>query len=298
MNHDRAFVLFKSRRKIDLLDPDPYAWTDEDLAMGLSRTYRWAGHSRWPLPLSVAQHSLTVLALAEIQAPLTPRQMLRELLHDAPEAMYGFDALLTLKPHLGPGFASLDRRLQAVVNLRYKLPAWTDDSYRNHKFVDRLAAASEAFHVVGWSRDDMTSLLEITLEPLMKDPLGMHEDLQEWEPWAPQRAADRFLSRLNELLRKAQQDDERAATVQAFSRLPAQLKTKIPYPITGNSLSEVAVYVEAHDGSQSIQGIVVDGERDANGFDFEADFTVFTIMDNQDGELIRCHGSNCNVEIL
>ncbi len=37
----RAFVLLKSKRRLDLLNPDPQAWTDNDLAAGLSRTMRW-----------------------------------------------------------------------------------------------------------------------------------------------------------------------------------------------------------------------------------------------------------------
>ena len=37
----RAFVLLKSRRRLDLLNPAPDAWTDDDLAAGLSRTMRW-----------------------------------------------------------------------------------------------------------------------------------------------------------------------------------------------------------------------------------------------------------------
>jgi hypothetical protein len=56
----RAFVLLKSRRRLDLLNPDPQAWTDDDLAAGLSHTMRWGGASQWAHPLSVAQHSLTV----------------------------------------------------------------------------------------------------------------------------------------------------------------------------------------------------------------------------------------------
>jgi uncharacterized protein len=36
----RAFVLLKSRRRLDLINPDPHAWTDDDLAAGLSRTMR------------------------------------------------------------------------------------------------------------------------------------------------------------------------------------------------------------------------------------------------------------------
>ena len=63
MKPDRAWVLLPSGRRLNLLAPDPQAWTDRDLAIGLSRTYRWAGYSAWDLPLSVAQHSLTVLAL-------------------------------------------------------------------------------------------------------------------------------------------------------------------------------------------------------------------------------------------
>ena len=56
------------------------------MAVGLSRIYRWGGHSCWELPLSVAQHSLLVLVLRQQmqpRQPLTPGEALRELLHDA-----------------------------------------------------------------------------------------------------------------------------------------------------------------------------------------------------------------------
>ena len=82
----RAFVLLKSRRRLDLLNPDPHAWTDDDLAAGLSRTMRWGGASRWEHPLSVAQHSLTVLTIREADGALTPGEALRELLHDATDS--------------------------------------------------------------------------------------------------------------------------------------------------------------------------------------------------------------------
>jgi|SRR5208283_492332 len=70
----RAWILLKSGHRLDLLDPRPDAWTDEDLAIGISRTYRWGGYSKWDLPLSVAQHSLAVLALREAEGPLTARE--------------------------------------------------------------------------------------------------------------------------------------------------------------------------------------------------------------------------------
>ena len=150
----RAWILLKSGRRLDLLDPQPDAWTDKDLAIGISRTYRWGGYSKWDLPLSVAQHSLAVLALREAEGPLTAREALREILHDATEPLVGgWDCIAPLKPHLGPAFEQLDRRLQAAVDQRYQLPAWTEETYARHKHADRLAAASEAFHVVGWSLD-------------------------------------------------------------------------------------------------------------------------------------------------
>lgn len=69
----RAWILFSSGSRLNLLAPNPNAWTDEDVATGLSRTYRRSGHSSWDLPLSVAQHSLTVMALRQpAEEPVAP----------------------------------------------------------------------------------------------------------------------------------------------------------------------------------------------------------------------------------
>ena len=65
----RAWVRMPSGKRLDLLAPRPDDWEDADLALGLARTYRWGGHSAWPLPLSVAQHSITVMLLRRAQAP-------------------------------------------------------------------------------------------------------------------------------------------------------------------------------------------------------------------------------------
>ena len=37
MKAARAWVLLPSGRRLNLLEPDPWAWTDRDLAIGLSR---------------------------------------------------------------------------------------------------------------------------------------------------------------------------------------------------------------------------------------------------------------------
>src|SRR6516164_326656 len=96
-----------------------------------------------------------VLKLRERDEVLTTREAMRELLHDASEGLLGWDPIGPTKPHLGESFRKLEHRLQALVGERYDLPAWAAAAYRRHKAADRLAAASEACHVVGWSRKDM-----------------------------------------------------------------------------------------------------------------------------------------------
>jgi len=201
----RAWILLRSGRRLNLLDPTSDAWTDSDLAIGLSRTFRWGGHSRWDLPLSVAQHSLSVLAIRRALAPepLTAAEALREILHDATEALIGgFDPITPLKPHLGEGYVEINRRLQAAVNRRYDLPPWTVASHRLHKDADRLAAASEALHVVGWRQPALRRELGITLTPLKDDPLPTAPGMLPWEPWPAPLAAERFESTLRDLIRQ------------------------------------------------------------------------------------------------
>jgi hypothetical protein len=200
----RAWVRMPSGKRLDLLNPTPFDWDDADLALGLARTYRWGGHSAWPLPLSVAQHSIAVMLLrrAAAQAPLAPIVDLRELLHDAEEGLLGFDAVSPLKPFLGEGFAALTRRLEHAVFLRYGLPAWTPTEHAAHKRADRLAAASEAVHVVGWKVEEVRTTLKIRSAVLDQDPLTALYDCRPWEPWPPLLAAERFLAILEDTKRR------------------------------------------------------------------------------------------------
>ena len=88
---------------------------------------------------------------------------------------------------------------QTAVDIRYRLPAWDEDGYRSHKAADRLAAASEAFHVVGWSRASIRDDLRITIEPVAEDPLAGTVGFAAWEPWPASYAAERFLNALHHL---------------------------------------------------------------------------------------------------
>ncbi|WP_374040867.1 phosphohydrolase [Massilia sp. erpn] len=202
MNHARAWVRMPSGKRLDLLDPTPFDWDDADLALGLARTYRWGGHSAWPLPLSVAQHSITVMQLRRLWSatPLDPVTELRELLHDAEEGLLGFDCISVLKPFLGESFRELSQRLETAVFRRYGLPAWTRAEHRVHKRADRIAAASEAVHVVGWSRQEVRGILKIRSEPVQDDPLQALYGGRPWEPWPPDLAQERFLAELKRLI--------------------------------------------------------------------------------------------------
>jgi hypothetical protein len=203
-----AWVRMPSGKRLDLLNPTPFDWDDSDLALGLARTYRWGGHSAWPLPLSVAQHSIAVMLLrrAAAPAPLAPVVELRELLHDAEEGLLGFDAVSPIKPFLGDGFRALTRRLEQAVFLRYRLPAWTPAEHQSHKRADRLAAASEAVHGAGWSEREVRTTLKIRSPVLEHDPLVDVYDCPPWEPWAPALAAERFLAELERLQRRVDGD--------------------------------------------------------------------------------------------
>ncbi|WOJ90039.1 phosphohydrolase [Methylocapsa polymorpha] len=207
MSEQRAWVRLFSGKRLDLLDPTPFDWEDSDLAIGLARTYRWGGHSAWALPLSVAQHSLLVLALRRLWLPAVKdaKAELRELLHDADEGLLGFDCISVVKPFLGEAFRALTMKLENAVALRYGLAPWSPEDWKAHKRADRVAAASEAVHVVGWTKKEVRYTLGIPYEPLAADPLREIYQGTAWEPWAPTLAADRFLAELERLSGKAGQ---------------------------------------------------------------------------------------------
>ena len=310
MKPDRAWVRLGSGRRLNLIDPRPTDWTDLDLAVGLSRTYRWGGHSVWDLPLPVAQHSLLVMILRQQMQPhqpLTPGEALRELLHDADEGLLGFDPISPLKPHLGNEFGGLTSRLQQAISERYDLPPWSAEDYLLHKRADHIAAASEALHVAGWTRAEIHETLGIRLSPVIIDPLPLLADLQPWQPWPPRYAAALFLAKLRELTSGMPVDGpadlttaiERETTITslgaAFSRLPAAKRNRVSHPVTGNSLIDTYVTVETMDASQQVlEGVVVDGERDEEGdWLFDGQFTVFTTGE----EFVRVSGWGCHVEV-
>lgn len=199
---NRAWIRLPSGGRLDLINPSPDAWQDSDLACRISRTYRWGGESKHAFPLSVAQHSLAVLALREQLSPepLTALQKMAELQHDSEEAFIGFDPISPLKRAMGPEFEKICDRILAAIWERYRLPEWEPEDYKLHKEADLISAASEAVHCVGWSEDEVRNVLGIKHPILEIDPLAAIYDCTPWEPWAPKVAAERFMDKLEDLM--------------------------------------------------------------------------------------------------
>lgn len=206
----RAWIRLPSGNRLDLINRDPLSWADSDLVTRISRVYRWGGESIYAHPLSVAQHSLTVLTLRRqwSAVPLTASAALLELLHDAEEAWLGVDIIASLKPILGEPFRAISAGLYNAVADRYKLPFWQVQAHQEHKRADYVAAASEAFHCVGWPAEEIRTVLGITHPILPTDPLAEIYDCAPWEPWTPEIAAHRFGSELASLMVLAEQERE------------------------------------------------------------------------------------------
>jgi len=199
---NRAWVLLPSGRRLDLVNPDRQAWTDHDLAVGLSRTYRWAGYSAWDLPLSVAQHSLTVLAIREVSsgAGLTPPEALREPLHDAEEALLGgWDPITPLKPHLEQALTRwFDVCRRPSITATSFLPGRRQATPRTNTPTGSPPPARPSTSPAGAGRrcekasaSRSSRLWMILCRSLRACALG--------EPWPPNLAAHLFLTRMNEL---------------------------------------------------------------------------------------------------
>ena len=207
MTDARAWVLLKSKRRFDLLNPTPFDWELSDLAEGEARTFRWGGSSIWEWPLSDAQHSLLTLEIHRMAAPngLSPLLELANLAHDGSEALgVRWDPITPVKPFLGEGFHQMDRAIQRAIHIRLGLPGSLPADWKSAiKLADRRAAASEALHVAGWSREEIRSTLKIRLTPLMDDPLFRRYGGTPWEPWPMRVAEERFLSELERLLKRS-----------------------------------------------------------------------------------------------
>ena len=303
MRADRAWVRLSSGQRLNLLDLRPDAWSDEDLATGLARTYRWGGHSTWSLPLSVAQHSLTVLAIRQMLegVELSPTAALRELLHDADEGLLGFDCITPLKPHLGEAYQRLTSLLQRTIAERYDLQAWNQEDYLMHKRADRLAAISEARHIAGWSLDEIMeefgSIGVLTVDPL-QGPGPLPPVWQPWEPWPPDLAARMFLDRLRGLSNTARRGRTLSELATAFANASPAIRRRCTTSVHGDPARDHLVRAEAPDG-EAWEGVIVSGEVEQDGaWALDTKFLIFTTDERPEGQLITVFGWECDVQSI
>ena len=152
MAQARAWQRMLSGRRLDLLDPSPLDIEIEDIAHGLAFVARWNGQTRGEYPYSVAEHSLLVEEIyARIAPRPQPRWRLAALLHDAPEYVIG-DMISPVKAAVGPGYATLDKRLAQAVRLRFGLPPALPVSVKTGiKRADKISAWIEAVRLAGFT---------------------------------------------------------------------------------------------------------------------------------------------------
>jgi 5'-deoxynucleotidase YfbR-like HD superfamily hydrolase len=140
-----------SGRRLDLLDPTPMDIEIEDIAHGLSFVARWNGQTLGDFAYSVAEHSLLVETLFTRMNPKTPvKWQLAALLHDAPEYVIG-DMISPVKSAVGPDYDALDKRLAAVIHIRFGLPAAIPATIKRQiKKADKISAWMEATQIAGF----------------------------------------------------------------------------------------------------------------------------------------------------
>lgn len=171
----RAWQRMLSGRRLDLLNPSPLDVELSDIAHGLARVARWNGQTSGDHAFSVAQHSLIVETIFRQQNRCGPEECLLALLHDAPEYVIG-DMISPFKAVVGGGYKTVEKRLEAAVQLRFGLPAETPRSLKDKiKKADRIAAFFEATELAGFSRTEAAKFFGeprgITVEMLMIAPV-------------------------------------------------------------------------------------------------------------------------------
>jgi hypothetical protein len=164
----------------DYLHPQPEQISIEDIAISLSQTNRYMGHTKFPY--SVAQHS--VLCAAVVRRVVENRSDLVRcaLLHDAHETYVG-DIVAPLK-RLLPDYRAIENRIASVVRKRFGLP---EEMPTTVKTVDLRMLMTEARALCVWPPPQGWG---VNYRPF---------DDVEIERWQPQRTEEIFLEFYDEL---------------------------------------------------------------------------------------------------
>jgi len=129
-----GWIQSASGTEICYSDPDPESFKIEDIALALSRTCRFSGHSK--CFYSVAQHSV----LAAMVAP--EKIALHVLLHDAHEAYTG-DIPSPLKRMLGDVIHKVEYDVQAAIYTALDLTPPTEKEIQEIREIDMNMLVTE-----------------------------------------------------------------------------------------------------------------------------------------------------------
>ena len=159
--NQRAWQRMLSGRKLDILSPSPFDIEIEDIALGLSRVTRWNGQTTGKYPYSVAQHSLLVEELFNIQYPdLDKKWNLAALLHDAPEYVIG-DLITPFKYALNNSYRFVEDNLMKAIYLRFGLPALLPRQIESKiKKIDKSLAWFEAVDLAGYKEKEASKIIK------------------------------------------------------------------------------------------------------------------------------------------
>ena len=190
----RAWQKMLSGRRLDLLDPTPMDIEIEDIAHGLSFVARWNGQTLGDFAYSVAEHSLLVETLFTRMSPKAPvKWQLAALLHDAPEYVIG-DMISPVKSAVGPDYEALDKRLAAVIHIRFGLPAAIPVTIKKQiKKADKISAWMEATQIAGFDEAEANKFFG---QPDPKLTEGLNIDLRP-----PVEAREAYTARHETLLK-------------------------------------------------------------------------------------------------
>lgn len=184
----RAWQRMLSGRRLDLLDPSPLDIEIADIAHGLARVARWNGQTFGDHAYSVAQHSLLVDRVLQLQhAGCSARERLATLLHDAPEYVIG-DLISPFKAVIDVAYREVETRLHAAVRLRFSLPPTLSSAVQGRiKKADQTAAYFEAVRLAGFSEAEAARFFG---RPGGVDASRIADLL---DPWPAKRAESNYL---------------------------------------------------------------------------------------------------------
>ena len=159
--NQRAWQRMLSGRKLDILSPSPFDIEIEDIALGLSRVTRWNGQTTGKHPYSVAQHSVLVEKLFNIEYPdLDKKWNLAALLHDAPEYVIG-DLITPFKYALNNSYRFVEDNLMKAIYLRFGLPALLPKNIEYKiKKIDKALAWFEAVDLAGYKEKEASQIIK------------------------------------------------------------------------------------------------------------------------------------------